>query len=461
MQQQRFIPTPINWPRHPACRKLRQEDPINESRWLWLVNQAHVANKGGAIVLSDGTPLGVGDFADEHDQDLQGWQTCLQMCEQLGLLERAERCWKIPLPYWEIFHRDPGVAGDRFIPVPLDWPRHPTCRRMRKADKSSESRWLWLMHIAHVANRGGAVVLSDGTPLEALDLADEHDHDLNGWEQSLQLFEQFRLLERTEKGFRLLLWWYRDGKAIRKEEERREKARVKKQKQRAKTVVPPSSSNCPPVVPRVSPPCPPCVPPLSPTCPPHVPRVPQVSPSCPPPHARADLDHRSEIIDHRKDSDQIKREPRAGPSQEPAFESKPPERELDLNLLSKKISKILLPAYSPMMGQREVSDSDKKFVREKMRAPVWRRCKDPEVRAYALAWSCRRTMEQIELAKTGKVKMVNRPWAYAVAMAPDLFEVIQGLVRQNRRAVSAGYDPQPVVYRPHYLPERMRKKAAR
>ncbi len=453
----RFVPYPIEWPRHPTCRRLRQADPLNESRWAWLVNQAHMSNAGGALVLSDGTPLDLRDFADEHDQDLAGWEFCVAILQSDGLLERKDSTWSLSAKAWAVWHRDTGEPGPRFFPVPLHWPRHPQARSLRMAGDSNVARWLWLVHLAHVANSKGSVLLPDGTPLTAVDFADEHDHDLAGWENSLALFTELGMLTLEHSTWRIPAqeWsrWHRDVKAIKANSKKREQAKVRKRNQRQREKADGTPIQCPPDRNHVTHSHAQSrtghahVTHQSRTC--HAPVTPMSRTGhADPPIQDARVDQRSRSPDLDLRSNQINEEANR------KLEPRPPEREPgsgDADLISfyKKFHSVLDPAFRMLMG-RAVEKGDLTKLSSDLSRSVWTRCRDPDVRAHALAWGCHLAKEQLLASQRGKRSQIRNPWPYAIAVAPRFFDIIAEQVRQNRFAVSREREARPIRYRREY-----------
>lgn len=102
----RFIPVPIHWMRHPACKRLRRADPEHVGRWFYLITVAASANAGGDVVLDCGTALTADDLADEYDHDYEGWRAFVTLCHELDLL-RTDSGTLTVVP-WRDWHRAPS-----------------------------------------------------------------------------------------------------------------------------------------------------------------------------------------------------------------------------------------------------------------------------------------------------------------------------------------------------------------
>lgn len=99
---------PLDWPRHPKCRKLRQADPANPDRWQVLVCIATSCRAEGRLVTADRTPLTPEDLAWDHDRDESAWVAFVDLAIRLGLLGRSEET--LYVKPWAAWNRDAAKA---------------------------------------------------------------------------------------------------------------------------------------------------------------------------------------------------------------------------------------------------------------------------------------------------------------------------------------------------------------
>jgi hypothetical protein len=104
----RFVPTPLGWTTHPLCVRLREENPAYPDRWSHFVARAHMENRGGSLLLYDDTPLDAKALSHDHDRDVQGWQSFLDFCQELGLAEVNGQTMAIPADVWKEWYRAPS-----------------------------------------------------------------------------------------------------------------------------------------------------------------------------------------------------------------------------------------------------------------------------------------------------------------------------------------------------------------
>lgn len=106
-----FIPVPLDWYRNPKCRRLRDADPANEGRWIFVVSMAHVCRHNGTLTSSDGTPLTAEDLAYDHDRNPEGWSAFIELCQSLGLLTVNEGI--ISISVWKNWSRDTLIKREQ------------------------------------------------------------------------------------------------------------------------------------------------------------------------------------------------------------------------------------------------------------------------------------------------------------------------------------------------------------
>lgn len=104
-----FAVFPLDWVRHPKCRKLRQADPANPDRWWVLMTLATTCRAGGRLVASDGTPLTAEDFAWDHDRQEEAWAAFLDLAKKLKLLGVDDH-GALYVTTWYSWNRDAAKA---------------------------------------------------------------------------------------------------------------------------------------------------------------------------------------------------------------------------------------------------------------------------------------------------------------------------------------------------------------
>ena len=85
-----FVPMPVDWFRTRTAKQLRRRDPANESRFLFMVCLAYQTDDDGRVVGSDNLPLSAEDLADDHDRDVDAWESFIKACHELDLVETDE-----------------------------------------------------------------------------------------------------------------------------------------------------------------------------------------------------------------------------------------------------------------------------------------------------------------------------------------------------------------------------------
>lgn len=101
----------------------------------------------------------------------------------------------------------------RFIPAPLDWTIHPLCVALRRADPAHPDRWQHLIRRAHLEGRGGKLLLYDDTPIDAEQLAHDHDRDVDGWKRFVAICVELGLLAWHDGVLVVAVWkfWHRSS----------------------------------------------------------------------------------------------------------------------------------------------------------------------------------------------------------------------------------------------------------
>lgn len=88
----------------------------------------------------------------------------------------------------------------KFVPVPADFFQTSTGRKLFRSGPIHQLRFLWLVFKAHGLRKDGHLKGSDNEPLDIFDIAEDHDRDIDGWEETISICNDLGLVEILDCG---------------------------------------------------------------------------------------------------------------------------------------------------------------------------------------------------------------------------------------------------------------------